>query len=119
MILPGRRFRKCGDCGHFFDGRDDRGFVPPASASLPPACPACNIVSRAAEAWALVNECQGVFVDAVFHSRGDARAAIVLGIHDDAAPVRVIREPAEGIWLRHAKAAEDERPQKVSLCVVK
>jgi hypothetical protein len=51
------------------------------------------------EAWACWNSCQGVFTDAVFHSKADAMDAMKGNeeVYDKVVPVRVHIEP-ESEW---------------------
>lgn len=98
----------CGDCEHLFDTRDDRAFVlndadKKKYPELHSVCPACNQVSDASKAWAVWNDCQGIFTNAVFNSRAEAMACLAETFtvdQESVVPVRVLVEPEENWWHR-------------------
>lgn len=102
---------RCAECGHDFDIRDRRGYVPkdkPDDAT----CPACWLERHeGAPAWAISNDCQGVFACSVFHSKREAVEALAqFGWHDcRIVPVRVHAETVDGARFREFENAEWER----------
>lgn len=111
-----KRFWTCTDCGHQFDGSDRRGFVPKAASERERygvTCPACQIVKGiGSEAWAIWNECEGVFACSVFTTRAEAKSALAnAGWSDDeiVVPVRVFREAGQREWYRAVAEDDQER----------
>lgn len=103
----------CSECGHFFDPADRRGYVPgPEMKHLEPTCPACWLLRHGgAPAWAVWNNCQGVFACSVFHWKREAeeRRQKDFGGRHNVVPVRVIAEPEGHWWSREAQEREYER----------
>lgn len=64
-----------------------------------------------AEAWAVWNDCQGVFTCSVTHSKKEAEAILEKMKAEDCrvVPVRVIVEPEVNHWYREAAEREQER----------
>jgi hypothetical protein len=106
-IVGLHHLRVCVDCDHLFDARDDRGFLPSKNArDLDPVCPACNQVARGAEAWAVHNDCQGVFEDGIRGRKAETDAiAEAWNVGAKSVPVRVIVEPED----RHDMRAWSEK----------
>lgn len=106
----------CGDCGHFFDSSDKRANLAfPNDPRFSPICPACNLQTmKGVEAWALANDCQGLFDETVCGSRKEA-AAKLDGMYRDmgccVVPVRIHieREDRFGIrnWSEDQREADD------------
>ena len=111
------RIVRCGDCGHYFDAADRRGHVPRDAADVRrygKTCPACwQEQHGGAEGWALWNGCQGVFTDAVTHSKADAEALLAKheysGVFEKVVPVRIHVERDDNVWRR--EMAEREREE--------
>lgn len=109
------RIVRCNDCGHYFDAADRRGYVPELPEDVRrygEHCPACQMEQHGgAEGWALWNGCQGVFTDAVTHTRAEAEARWAeLGwgdVIDKVVPVRIHVEREDNVWQR--EMAERER----------
>ncbi|MFN3624406.1 MAG: hypothetical protein ACK4TP_10125 [Hyphomicrobium sp.] len=106
---------RCDDCGHYFDAADRRGCVhetPEDDRRFGKTCPACwQEQHGGAEGWALWNSCQGVFTDAVTHTKAEAEARWAeLGwgdVIDKVVPVRIHVEHEDNVWRR--EMAERER----------
>lgn len=109
------RIARCDDCGFYFDAADRRGFVPEEPQErhrYGQHCPACQIEQHGGvEAWALWNGCQGVFTDAVTHTKAEAHALWAQHecreVFDKVVPVRIHVEHEDNVWRR--EMAERER----------
>lgn len=110
-----QRYHKCSDCGFPFDSTDPRCYVPNNADELRKYgahCAACQILAHeGAPAWALWNDCQGVFACSVFHSRAEARDALKKSgwQNETVVPVRVFREREDREWLRNWEEREAEK----------
>jgi len=107
-----RRKVLCDDCGHFFDPADGRSRVFKPSELFPNpsrVCPACWLMScGSAEAWAVHNNCQGVFTCGVATTSAEAEALLQQYPSGcTVVPVRVIAEPEDRFDIR--KWSEKER----------
>lgn len=88
----------CAHCDHFFDPSDRRAaFTKKSDPKYPPICPACAIETlRGNEAWAVWNNCNGVFE--VCMDRDDAvkkLAEYPVEAGCKVVPVRVYEEPED------------------------
>jgi hypothetical protein len=64
----------CGACDHFFDSSDKRHYRGMNDRRYLPRCPACTIETlNGNEAWALRNDCQGLWDDSVRYTRAEAQ----------------------------------------------
>lgn len=110
----------CEECGHFFDPSDKRSCMPSERfPDMRPCCPACALMNYSgAEAWAVANDCNGVFTDTVAQRRADAErtAAQPPFSGDDckAVPVRIFIDEGEREWLRHGLEDDAERMRQKS-----
>lgn len=100
-----RRKATCGDCGHFFDPADERCFRSdhafyrdPRYRGLGSICPACNQMKDGATAWAVHNDCNGVFTSMLHATKADADAQ-AKPLECGVVPVRVLIEPEDN-WDR-------------------
>lgn len=63
-----------------------------------------------APAWAVANDCQGIFSCSVRHTRAECVALLPdYGSGAEVVPVRIHREPAKDVWLRKEQERERER----------
>ena len=95
---------KCEECSFNFDERDKRAFIHSDGKSH--SCPACKIMGFGSiEAWAVSNDCQGVFTDSISSSRKAAEYELQkFGGRNAGAcvvPVRVIAEPKDKHHFRN------------------
>lgn len=110
-------YETCDDCGHIFDPSDSRAFLKPEEkkyAHLENSCPACQQMQSGATAWAIWNDCQGIFTCSIFHSKKEAEKILGKDFTRDqekVVPVRVLVEPEDNWWMRdmHEKEAEKYR----------
>ena len=107
---------RCDDCGHLFDPADKRGYVPKADEkTLKPCCPLCwALMIRGTPAWAVWNSCQGIFTDAVTHSRAEAKALLGRTGDEKVVPVRILIEPKDSHWRRQMQEDDRERDMKAA-----
>lgn len=88
---PWRGLIWCDWCEHWFDAKDRRAHIPvPPDPRYSPRCPACTIMSlQGDEAWAISNDCNGIFE--VTDTRAQAVAKLVdyEGADCEVIPVRV------------------------------
>lgn len=87
----------CDQCGHWFLRYDSRAYVS-KTGSFETFCPVCALfVFEHGEAWAIWNDCQGVFPDEVFSRRDEAAAALMApcwdGTDSTVVAVNVLRVP--------------------------
>jgi len=114
------RMLTCEKCDHRFDPEDKRAFVPLPEWGLKPICPACNIVlgTRSTGAWAVWNDCNGVFTHTLSGTRRQAQetlAAESLSSGDfggRVVPVRVIIEPEENWPFRNWDETKWEKARR-------
>jgi hypothetical protein len=93
--------RVCGECHHFFDPTDKRSFRPSrAAADMEPLCPLCaQFLLHGREAWAVWNDCNGIFSDTVRATKTEVEELMKPGpmsyggVGCEAVPVRVLLEP--------------------------
>lgn len=111
-----RHTAECWDCGHKYDTRDQRGYFkesdrPSEQASY---CPLCwQDAHGGAPAWALWNSCNGIFADAIFHTRKEALDCLNKSSDpkqfDAVVPVRVHKIDGHARWLREQIEEDYER----------
>lgn len=109
---------KCDDCEFDFDPKhplaiDRPSVVEPGKRWQ--QCPACYLmgVNGSTDAWAVWNDCQGVFTDSVFSRRKQAEADLKENFGDDNAsarvvPVRIVVEPEDKHWMRDMRERDYE-----------
>jgi len=108
---------RCDECGYYFDAADRRGSVPKTreeALRYGKHCPACwQERHGGADGWALWNGCQGVFANAVTHTRAEAKALWEeLGwgdVIEKVVPVRIHVEREDGVWHREWQEREMEQ----------
>lgn len=108
------RIVRCDECGHYFDAADRRGSVPKTPEDVRrygKTCPACwQEQHGGVEAWALWNSCQGVFTDAVTHTRAEAEALWAKDkcsdVFEKVVPVRIHVERDDNVWQREWQERE-------------
>ena len=95
-------FENCDTCGNLYDVNDPRAFTEDHILQ----CPLCkDQFLRGATAWAIWNDCQGVFACSVFHSKSEADAALQEKSWGDAkvVPVRIYKEREDQTFFREAE----------------
>ncbi|UGY23772.1 hypothetical protein HU675_0038470 [Bradyrhizobium septentrionale] len=103
----------CEECEHFFDAADPRASVLNTD-EFGPRCPACNIqLHGGTEAWALANDCQGIWGDTIRWTKAEA-VELLKDTHKDTEsrviPVRVYEEAdSYRIELREYREREWEK----------
>lgn len=85
-------------CDCFFDRADKRAWLGDRDLVFSPTCPACQIATLGGrEAWAVTNDCNGIFCDAIAETRAEARELAAQDPYASAGcyvvPVRVYEEP--------------------------
>jgi hypothetical protein len=99
---------RCDQCHHWFLRYDARSFVR-WQAKYDACCPVCALFDFAGgDAWAIWNDCQGAFTDAVFSRRQEAETDLErelwAGTDSYVVPVKVLREPE---WRADLRAFEE------------
>lgn len=105
---------KCWSCDNDFPTSDSRSFVPTAAPYLA-TCPLCHALSRSAPAWAIANDCNGIFETEVYSTKAAAIAECAKPNWqgDEVIAVTIIRVPADDIWRREYQ----ERDRTVSASI--
>lgn len=88
---------RCDECGFMFDQKDKRCSLS-TDERYPNLCPACALMSyRGSTAWAIHNDCQGVFTMAVHSTREAALKELGEPGWNGCvvAPVRIYVEPKD------------------------
>ncbi len=98
------RMLTCDECGHLFDPSDTRAFAYPDAG---PRCAYCWAMTiTGAEAWAVWNNCEGIFTCSVTHTKEEAEAILKrsgCGPDEKVVPVRVLLELEQHRWRREAE----------------
>jgi hypothetical protein len=105
----------CDQCGHWFLRSDERSYVS-RSGEFETFCPVCSLfVFEHGEAWAIWNDCQGVFTGDVYDRRGEAAAELMAphwdGTNSIVVPVSVLRVPK---WHEAARHFDERAFEKVA-----
>tara|TARA_R110002110_G_scaffold64634_3_gene178562 strand:+ start:4920 stop:5267 length:348 start_codon:yes stop_codon:yes gene_type:complete len=104
----------CAECNHTFDPDDPRACIDKrevtAEMDFPkqdPLCPLCAYqMIGGLEAWAVANDCNGIFGDTIRRTRSEVEALLQPGpqsyggVGCEAIPVRVYRERQDRIEIR-------------------
>lgn len=86
----------CDTCGHFFDPADERAYAGG------PRCPCCTMISlEGAEAWAVWNSCQGIFIETIRDSRVLAEAMMRGEDFGTVVPILCYRRSGSEVAQRH------------------
>lgn len=107
---------RCGECEHWFLRFDQRADAWLDHPEWEPRCAVCALFAHGhGDAWAVFNDCQGVFSNMVFWSRAEAARAAAEPENVEAdcyvAPVQVIREPEWRVSAREFEEREREACQ--------
>lgn len=93
----------CSECDLFFDPRDRRAFFGRGDVQ----CPACAMGHRGDEAWAVTNDCNGIFE--VVWRRDEAKGRLSEYDGCYVIPVRVYEEPLHRRCIREFIEARDHQ----------
>jgi len=105
---------KCRSCDNDFPSSDRRAFFHPARPDLA-TCPLCHVLGQGSPAWAIANDCNGIFETEIYSTKAAAVAECAKPNWqgDEVIAVTVIRVPNDETWRRDY----EERDRTVSAAI--
>lgn len=108
---------KCRECGHTFSRSDRRGWINRDEIENS-CCPLCSAMSFGSHAWAIANDCNGVFDTEVYATKAAAEAECAKPEWQSAGcavvPVIVLRdERGDAEWRRDFEEKQRNCPPDI------